>query len=129
MSDSKAALRRMAENQVVFRRFNEKLQHDIDKVNETAAEMGDEPFLIDADEPLYFYCECSDEDCTERVRVSPNQYAEIHANRDQFTIMNGHEVPEIETVIATFPEFCVVQKYETPRESVRELASTDLKNS
>lgn len=128
MSESKADLRRMAENQVVFRRFNEKLQKDIDKVNATAAEVGDEPFILNADEPLYFYCECSDEQCAKRIKISLNEYARIHKERDLFTIMPGHDVPQIEEVIETNAEYDVVRKFKKPRESVRELATTDLHN-
>jgi hypothetical protein len=118
----------MAENQVVFRRFNEKLQKDIDTVNKVAEESGDEPIVLDGDEPLFFYCECSDEQCALRIEVTPNEYTRIHAKRDCFTIMNGHEIPAIEEVIEATPRYCVVRKFETPRESVRELATTDINN-
>ena len=121
--------RRVVENQMVFRSFNEKVQIDIDQVNETAAEEGVIGVRLDGNTPLHFYCECSDENCTKRIKVLPEAYNLIHGARDTFTIMCGHELPAVEKVIITEKEYCVVQKYKQPPASAKGLKVTDVDNT
>lgn len=119
----------MAENQVVFRKYNEQIQKNFDKLQKVAAEEGDQPIAIDEDMPLYFYCECSDENCRERILINPKVYNKIHAARDRFTIVRGHEVPSIEDVTETKSTYCVVTKFEVPRPTVTTLSPTTVDNS
>jgi hypothetical protein len=120
--------RRMAENQVVFREHNEKVQKAFDQLNAIAAQEGAKPIHLEGDSPLFFYCECSDENCRERIKVTPNDYNKIHKERDTFVIVCGHNVPKIEDVTATGPEYCVVTKHEVPPQSADLLNPTDVHN-
>lgn len=120
--------RRMIENQVVFRKFNQRLQESIDNVNAIAAEEGEEPMMLDGDEPLFFCCECSDENCKKRIQVSPNDYNRIHKANDTFTIAPGHEVDSIEDVISSGDEYYVVRKHEQPPRDVDHLQKTPVNN-
>jgi hypothetical protein len=73
MKDS-VSERRMAENEVVFRKYNERVQQGFDAVKKVAKEAGQEHFVVEVDAPLYFYCECSDENCHERIRLTTERY-------------------------------------------------------
>jgi hypothetical protein len=121
--------RRLVENQMVFRSHNEKVQQDINRINETAAEVGDIGVHLDADTPLFFYCECSDENCTKRIKILPAAYNLIHSARDTFTVMCGHDLPEVERVIIAEKEYCVVQKYDKPPLTAERMNVTDVDNS
>ena len=58
-----------------------------------------------------FYCECSDDDCRERVNLTLAQYEELHDSRSQFVIDKGHDSPSVEKVIKTRRGLQVVDKY------------------
>jgi hypothetical protein len=120
--------KRMMENQVVFRKLNERVQKGIDEVNQIASEDGLEPIDIDGDEPLFFYCECSDENCRNRIKLSPNEYNDIHRKKDTFTILPGHQVPQIEDVIEETPDYIVVRKHVMPNQDANVLKPTEVEN-
>jgi hypothetical protein len=116
--------RRMAENEVVFRGYNEQVQKGFDKLKQLAKEDGQEKLLHTDDISLQFYCECSDENCRKRVKLPPNRYNEIHERRDHFVIIPGHEMKSIEHVIARQKDFWIVEKFVTPPETVVGLHTT-----
>jgi hypothetical protein len=121
--------RRKEENEEVFRKFNGQVQKRFDEANKIAAEEGAEPIELDADKPLYFYCECADENCQQRVLITPNDYDKIHEKRGNYVVTNGHEIAKIERVIRREQEYCVVEKYNTPPRSARKLKPTDADNA
>lgn len=121
--------KRMAENEVVFRRYNEKVQQGFEEVKQLAEETNQEHLLHKEDTPLHFYCECSDENCSKRIMLSPNAYSKIHRDRSQFVVIRGHETNIIEEVIRYEGEYCVVRKFKKPPESVRLLQPTGVNNS
>lgn len=123
-----ASDRRLAENEVVFREYNEKIQRSMDELNQIAKDSGQDEFVDTDDDTLHFYCECSDENCTKRVTLSSSTYDSIHKERDCFVIVCGHEVPKIEDVIVRKPDYCVVRKKVTPPEYVEKLHTTDVNN-
>ena len=120
--------RRLVENQVIFRGHNESVQAGFDKINKVAAEEGAKEYKLDGAVPLYFYCECSDENCLKRIKITPDAYDHIHMVRNSFTIMCGHEVPDVEKVTVIEKEYCVVTKYEPAPESAEKLHKTDINN-
>src|SRR5688572_10038384 len=97
--------RRLLENEVVFRQFNQSIQDGVNQINQVALEEGETPLDFDWDAPLHFYCECADENCKQRVKLSPRKYDEIHTSRDIFTIIPGHEVEAVEEVIEQHEEY------------------------
>lgn len=120
--------RRLAENQVVFREHNEKVQKGLDEANAIAAEEGAKPISFDTNLQLHFNCECSDENCRQRIKVTLNDYNEVHSVRDRFVIVCGHNVPNIEDVTQEEAEYCVVTKHKDPNQSPGSLNSTDIHN-
>lgn len=121
--------RRLAENQVVFRQYNESVQKGFDDLVSLAKET-DQTHMINIDDnPLHFYCECSDENCRKRLQLKPSRYNEIHKRRDRFVIICGHEVASIERVVQREADCCVVQKNKKPPQTASGLNITDVNNS
>lgn len=121
--------RRMAENEVVFRQYNESIQDGIDQLTKMALEDGQESHIMAQDMPLHFYCECSDENCTQRIKLTPASYTAIHKKRDHFIIVHGHKSETIERVISVTQDFDIVEKFLMPPESASGLQRTDADNS
>lgn len=118
--------RRIAENEVIFRRHNEAMQQKLDEFKKMAKESDEEYFVEADDKPLRFYCECADEKCRQRILIKPSEYKAIHKNRSYFTILKGHEIKEVEQVIRQEPGFEVVEKFKNPPESASELNPIDI---
>ena len=119
--------KRQIENEVVFRRANERVEQGIEHEKKVALEQGDDISDFD-DTPLHFYCECSDENCKERIVMTLPEYKALHYNRKQFIISPGHEVPHIEDTVKQKASFSVVKKYVVPPEDVTSLRRTDTGN-
>lgn len=118
----------MAENQVVFRTFNQNFLKWQEQFKQVAASEGELPKEFNADLGLNFSCECSDENCRLRIFLSPKDYNKIHRDPNAFAIICGHEVDSIEDVIAKEPEYCVVRKHIMPPQNVKELNPTPANN-
>ena len=88
---------RLALNEVLFRKANERIQD--------AAQQHAVP-----DVPIGFYCECADRDCTEQLVITAHEFQNVRTRSTQFLIRPGHEQPEIETVITQTPLYLVVEK-------------------
>lgn len=119
--------RRRAENEVVFRQFNEQAKHHIKKTTPvTTKDDHSESNLPNSqdDMVIQFFCECSDENCDQRMQLSVKEYEHNHLERDYFTILPGHNVPEIEEVIKTEDHYIVVKKHEQPPDVVTQLNET-----
>jgi hypothetical protein len=113
--------RRMEENEAVFREYNEtaikRLQSAKQEEQKADVKKSDEL-------KLHFYCECADENCQERIALKPSDYQIYHRERDQFIIINGHEVEEIEDILAQTEDFTVVRKHNEPPEEPGTLNTT-----
>lgn len=104
---------RIAENEVVFRDINERLERDLRT-------------LTDADdgERFPFVCECSRRDCQATVDLSFAEYEAVRSDPMQFAVVSGHDEPEVETVAALHGRYAVVRKHESTRPVVEQ---TDLR--
>jgi hypothetical protein len=89
---------RLAKNEVLFREVNE-------RIRDSAAAGG-----IRDDRNLGFVCECSNVDCTLRLRVSIGDYERTRSDPAQFLVALGHELPEIEDVVTVEDGFQIVRK-------------------
>lgn len=106
--------RRLAENQVIFRRKNENVTKNLKTLKEAVDSEGEASIVSDIDLPLHFYCECSDENCKRRIVLKPSEYNELHQNSSQFIVWPGHVVPKIERVVHSTDKLIVVEKMNTP---------------
>lgn len=123
------AEQRQIENEMIFRRANEKVSDDLDELDSFHIEDGDPHLIRDDDLVLHFQCECSDENCSARIPIKLSTYQKIHADRDSFIIKLKHQVEAIEKVILTETEYSVVKKNNSTPEPGADLNVTTINNS
>lgn len=128
MNISKAEQRQI-ENEMIFRRMNEKVGTDLDALDVMHTEDGNSYLIKDEDLLLMFKCECSDENCDERIPLRLSKYRKIHTNRDTFIVKAEHEVDPIEKVIIQEKDFNVVRKNNSTPEPNDTLKDTTVDNS
>ena len=87
---------RLAQNEALFRVANERMADWEESHAEDSAEL--------------YFCECADPDCREKVSLRRSEYESVRSNSRRFFIVVGHEIPDVETVIETHGEWCVVEK-------------------
>lgn len=123
------AERRQIENEMIFRRINEKVGLDLDSLDAMHVEDGNHHLVRNDDVELHFQCECSDEDCIARIPVKLSMYKAIHADRDSFIVKLKHQVLNIEDVVMTEANYCVVKKKNSTPEPSDILNKTAINNS
>jgi 5-bromo-4-chloroindolyl phosphate hydrolysis protein len=99
--------KRLAANEVFFRELNEKLERQTD----------------DSD-TLIVVCECADEDCAQRLKLSRREYEAARSEPVLFVVAHGHVEPEIEQVISRTERYELVRKIGVGREIATRLEST-----
>ena len=124
-----SAERKQIENEMIFRRINEKLGADIDALDQMHIEDGNPQFVHDDLLLLEFKCECSDENCSVRIPLKLSKYREIHIDRKAFIVKVDHQVDKIEKVIQKEDGYNVVLKKNTTREPGDVLNITTIDNS
>jgi hypothetical protein len=105
MEEARAAS--LGHNQDVVRSLNEQLDDGL---------FAPRPPL--PDDVNGFLCECSDLDCTCLIYVAPAKYAEVRGNARRFFVRPGHEIPDIEAVVESTADYCVVEKVGAAAEAV-----------
>lgn len=123
------AERRQIENEMIFRRINEKVGDDLGALDAMHIEDGNIHLIRDADLLLRFKCECSDENCTVRIPMQLSEYQEVHTDRDTFVVLPEHQVDPIEKVLKETPDYSVVKKNNSTPEPDGELNQTSIDNS
>lgn len=121
--------RRQIENEMIFRRANEKVGDDLDELDAALIDDGHPELIRTADLLLHLKCECSDEDCSARIPIRLSVYQTIHENRDAFIIKPNHQVGAIEIVIRTEDDYSVVEKNNSTAEPSDTLNKTSIDNS
>jgi hypothetical protein len=96
-----------AENQALFR-----------SVNEAYAADG---LLADGDRPHEFVCECSQDDCFERLVLTMTEYEGVRSDSRAFFVAPGHEEPEVEATLEWKDRYLVVRKMGDAGEIAEEL--------
>jgi hypothetical protein len=95
---------RAAQNQMLFRSINDQIK-----------ELGD-----GATPELEFACECADESCSDKIRLSAIQFLGIESEQNRFIVLRGHEIPEVEDVVAERASFLIVSKRGAGAEFVKQ---------
>jgi hypothetical protein len=104
VDDSRPREVRLAENQVLYRNVNER----IEDVNEVFAE------ITSSDGE--WVCECADTNCTSAVKATLAEYEAVRANPRTFIVAPNHIFPDIERVVSGNGRFAVVEKIGTAGE-------------
>lgn len=123
------AERRQIENEMIFRRVNEKVSDDLGALDAMHIEDGNLHLITDEDILLRFKCECSDENCSTRIPMALSEYQDAHTDRDTFVVLPDHQVDPIEKVIKELPLYNIVRKNNTTPEPKGELNDTSTSNS
>jgi hypothetical protein len=123
------AEKRQIENEMIFRRLNEKVGDDLGALDAMHIEDGNIHLIRDELLMLRFRCECSDENCNARLPLELNTYQLIHEDRDAFIIKPNHQVDPIEVVIRKEAEYSVVRKNNSTAEPGTKLNETTIDNS
>jgi hypothetical protein len=89
---------RLAQNEDFFREVN-------GRISEKAEAHG-----LDAHK-YEFFCECSDAQCLERVKLTLAEYEHIRAEPTRFVVQSNHVVREIEHVVETVSDHMVIEKH------------------
>jgi len=90
---------RLAQNEVMFRRVNERIVSDL-----RARRAGTSP-------ELEIVCECSDRECLRVLRIEVAEYEWLRLNPRRFAVLPGHEAPAVEDVVERHDRFVVVEKH------------------
>src|SRR5688500_6785012 len=93
------AEKKQIENEMIFRRINEKVGSDLDALDAMHRKDGDHDLIHDDDLLLRFKCECSDENCDIRIPLKLSTYRDIHVDRNTFIVKTDHQVDKIEKVV------------------------------
>jgi hypothetical protein len=88
---------RIGMNEAVFRSVNERIQEVANA------------FRLSA-EPLDLICECGNAACVERISLTTEEYEQLRADAHQFAVAPGHEVPDVEKVVARRNGYDIVAK-------------------
>jgi uncharacterized protein (UPF0216 family) len=126
-----AAERKQIENEMLFRRANEKVGTDLDELDALHIADGNPHLVRNDDLLLNFKCECSDEKCEARIPMKLSLYKKLHVDRSSFIIRPKHEVKPIEKVVETTDTYSVVRKNNVTSEPKpgAEFNKTSLDNS
>ncbi len=123
------AERRQIENEMIFRRINEKVGDDLGALDAMHIEDGNVHLIRNEDLLLQFKCECSDENCSTRIPMQLSEYQLIHVNRDTFIVIPNHQVDPIEKVLKVTKTYNVVMKNNSTPEPSDTLNNTSIDNS
>lgn len=100
--------KRLAKNESLFRSVNERIE-------EVAVPAG-----ADDGHQFEFFCECSNAGCNLLLPMTVSEYEQVRKDPRLFIVAPGHELPEIETVVARARTYEVVAKQGDAAEFVTE---------
>ena len=111
--DEEARRARIAKNESLFRTVNEK----IEDVNQG--------FSL-ATQSMAAVCECGDVNCAEQLEIDLATYEHVRSDPTWFVVVPGHEVADVEEIVARHEGFDVVCKHKGSGEAVA--IATDPRN-
>jgi hypothetical protein len=88
---------RIAENEALFRKVNERVADIVAELSESAA-------YVD------IFCECGDVGCMSKLTTPRSTYEAVRENPRRFLIAAGHIAPDVEVVVERTDAFHVVEK-------------------
>jgi hypothetical protein len=89
---------RIARNEVRFREINERLETDLRGLPHSPGER------------FSFVCECGLRECRDLVELSFEEYEAVRSDSRSFAILPGHEIDNVEDVIARTERFWTIRK-------------------
>lgn len=98
---------RRAQNEVVFREVNE-------RIDELEAGLGD--FAKEDSRLIAFVCECPNQDCGESLEVTRRQYEAVRSDPRRFLVLPEHEDADVARVVERHANYFVVEKLDEAAE-------------
>jgi hypothetical protein len=92
-----------AKNQSLLREVNER----IEQLATAKKSMFEE---LQRSRTIDLACECMDETCTDRITMTIAEYESVRADSNEFFVLPGHVVPEVEEVSREEADYVVVAK-------------------
>jgi hypothetical protein len=91
--------RRAGKNQSLFRDVNERV-NEINQAHDLWLTLAD------------WVCECADDTCTERIKLTPEEYEKVRESPTRFCVApsDEHVVPDVERVVKQHPRYWIVSK-------------------
>jgi hypothetical protein len=89
--------RRVGKNEALYRLVNEQ----IEGINEAFGTITDDFAVV---------CECGDLECHEQITVTRDVYERVRADPATFILKPGHQIEDVEDVIAATDHYVVVTK-------------------
>jgi hypothetical protein len=106
MPDERA--RRLAANEARFREINERVERDL------------EGLVDQRDELLPFVCECGSGECSDTIGMTIPEYERVRSDPLLFAVVPGHEIEDVEDVLARHERYFVVRKHAETHEIAEE---------
>jgi hypothetical protein len=101
--------RRIGQNEALFRKVNERL-NDVHDALATLTGV------------LEIVCECGNLSCAELLSITPDDYEHMRSEATWFAVLPGHEIGEVEQVVASRDGYDVVEKRPGPAADEAEAA-------
>lgn len=90
-------MRRIGGNEAAFRKVNESLRAG--------------KRLADADRLFPFRCECGVLGCNQLIEMTLPEYEALRSEATHFALVEGHEIPDSETIVERRERYTVVEKF------------------
>jgi len=87
---------RIARNEAIFRSINEDIERGRDAEDDRTL--------------VGFVCECGSAECSRLIELTPVEYEHVRSDACRFAVVNGHELPQVETVEERHDRYAVVRK-------------------
>lgn len=99
--------KRIAENESLARDVNERIEN-IESGRPEGGSM------------IRFVCECGDDNCSEQMALSKDEYEKVRTHPERFITKPRHDIPGVEIVVERHPDWIVVEKEGFSAQVVRE---------
>ncbi len=65
---------------------------------------------LDGTTTMMYLCECGNPACAEGINLPPGALGKLHASPRHFVVLEGHEIPDVETVVERALDYLIVRK-------------------
>jgi hypothetical protein len=85
--------RRIAINEATYRKINDAVRAE------------------GTDRPITFLCECGRLGCDQLIQLTRAEYEAVRSDSRRFALVPGHDIPEVEDVVARHDHYAVIEKH------------------
>lgn len=89
---------RKGRNESLFREINEGIAEVVEHSRTVRSSL------------VVFVCECSNDDCTQAIELTLDEYKQVRAEPTHFLVVPGHESADVERVVRDEERYLVIEK-------------------